>query len=50
MNTAELVRSIELAVWAELGKRPWFGKHVEEEAMELLEKDLKAAITEVVAS
>lgn len=40
----DAVREVELAVWAELGKRRWFGKHVETEEMEELEGDLHEAI------
>lgn len=42
------VRDVELAVWGELGKRRWFGKHVEDEEIEALESDLHAAIAEAL--
>lgn len=42
--TSDQQGAIEMAVWSTLVKRRWFGKHVEEDEMELLETDLRAAI------
>ena len=42
------VRGLEEAVWSELSKRRWFGKHVEEEEIARLETDIRAALTRVV--
>lgn len=46
--TTELLSDLEVAVWRELGKRGWFGKHVEEEEMSLLEIDLRRALKEAL--
>ncbi len=36
--------AVEEAVWRELNKRRWFAKHVEDEEIESLERDLSTAI------
>lgn len=43
-STGNPVEDVELAVWRELNKRRWFGKHVEVEEIESLEADLKESI------
>lgn len=44
-STGDPVEDVELAVWSELNKRGWFGKHVDDSEFESLETDLKEAIT-----
>lgn len=43
-STGNPYDDVETAIWGVLSRRRWFGKHVEDEEMESLEKDLKEAI------
>lgn len=40
--------AVEEAVWRELNKRRWFAKHVEDEEIEALERDLSTAIADAL--
>ena len=44
----QTAKRVEVAVWHELTKRRWFGKHIEEEEMDALSDDLRGAITKAV--
>lgn len=48
IQASKLAEQIEAAVWVELGRRTWFGKHVEYEEMDALETDLRVAIDGVI--
>lgn len=48
IQASKLAEQIEAAVWVELGRRRWFGKHVEDEDLDALETDLRVAIDRVI--
>jgi hypothetical protein len=43
-STGNPTQDVARAVWSELNKRRWFGKHVEDEEIEALETDMHEAI------